>query len=62
MGRYQIDYLALMVLLYMFDGVDDLVNELQSYSWNNAFSVGERSLQSTQCDPSLLGRYPGEKL
>ena len=50
------------VILDMLDRIDDLVNEFQRNTGNNAFSISEGTLKSAESDTSLLGRDAREKL
>ena len=50
------------VILDVLDRIDDLVNEFQRNTGNNAFSISEGTLKSAESDTSLLGRDAREKL
>lgn len=56
------DDLVLMILFYVLDGVNYLVNEFQCDPWNYAFGISERPLQGTERDSRFLRGYTREKL
>ena len=49
-------------ILYMLDGVDNFVDELEGYPGDDSLGVCERSLECTQGNPRFLCRDAGEKL
>ncbi len=51
-----VDVSMVFDVLYVLDGVNDLVDQLQCYSRDDSFCVGERSLECTEGDPRFLCR------
>lgn len=53
---------ASAVVLHMLNRVDNLVDELHGHSWDDAFGISKRALESTECYTSFLCGHPREKL